>query len=58
MFEVRKEAEERGTSMNLFDILCIAPKLAILLLLLMLLFRAKKDLKQLILKQAGSDDYV
>ena len=40
---------ERSIFMNLFDILCIAPKLAILLLLLM---------KQLILKQAGSDDYV
>ena len=43
---------ERSIFMNLFDIL------AILLLLLMLLFRVKKYLKQLILKQAGSDDYV
>lgn len=41
---------ERSILMNLFDILCIAPKLAILLLLLMLLFRVKKYLKQLILK--------
>lgn len=41
---------ERSIFMNLFDILCIAPKLAILLLLLMLLFRMKKYLKQLILK--------
>lgn len=49
---------ERSIFMNLFDILCIAPKLAILLLLLMLLFRVKKYLKQLILKQAGSGDYV
>ena len=49
---------ERSIFMNLFDILCIAPKLAILLLLLMLLFRVKKYLKQLILNQAGSDDYV
>ena len=38
---------ERSIFMNLFDILCIAPKLAILLLLLMLLFRVKKYLKQL-----------
>lgn len=44
--------------MELFDIARIALKAGILVLLLMLLFRAKKYLKQLILKQAGSGSYV
>lgn len=44
--------------MELFDIARIALKSGILLLLLVLLFRFKKYLRQLIFKQSGSEGYV
>lgn len=44
--------------MELFDIVRIALKSGILLLLLVLLFRFKKYLRQQIFKQSGSEGYV